>query len=81
MTTLILGATAIANLFSKKVATIYGILFTALLFVIFTVSEQHQPETQVGGWSWSGGIQSAVAAGDGNVASERPPWRHPRCRS
>lgn len=39
MTTLMLGATAIANLFSKKFATIYGVLFTVLLFVIFTVSE------------------------------------------
>lgn len=38
-TTLLLGMTAIANLFSKKNATIYGILFTIILFVIFTVSE------------------------------------------
>jgi nucleotide-binding universal stress UspA family protein len=38
-TTLVLGATAVANLFSKKYATIYGVLFTVILFVIFTVSE------------------------------------------
>ena len=38
-TTLLLGATAVANLFSKKYATIYGVLFTVILFVIFTVSE------------------------------------------
>jgi amino acid transporter/nucleotide-binding universal stress UspA family protein len=38
-TTLLLGMTAVANLFSKKYATIYGILFTVILFVIFTVSE------------------------------------------
>lgn len=30
---------AIANLISKKVATIYGISFTVLLFTVFTVSE------------------------------------------
>ncbi len=39
MATLLLGCTAVANLFSKKFATIYGIAFTILLFVIFTVSE------------------------------------------
>jgi amino acid transporter/nucleotide-binding universal stress UspA family protein len=38
-TTLLLGMTAVANLFSKKNATIYGIIFTIVLFVIFTVSE------------------------------------------
>ncbi len=39
-TTILLGATAVANLFSKPNATIYGIAFTVILFVIFTVSEQ-----------------------------------------
>src|SRR5580700_4666190 len=39
MTTLFLGAVAVANLFSKKIATIYGVLFTVVLFIIFTVSE------------------------------------------
>ena len=38
-TTLLLGCTAIANLFSKKFATIYGLAFTIILFLIFTVSE------------------------------------------
>jgi amino acid transporter len=38
-TTLILGMVAIVNLFSKRIATIYGVGFTAVLFVIFTVSE------------------------------------------
>ena len=38
-TTLLLGMTAVANLFSKKNATIYGVMFTVILFVIFTVSE------------------------------------------
>lgn len=38
-TTLVLMATAIANLFSKRNATIYGIAFTIAFFVLFTVSE------------------------------------------
>ena len=38
-TTLALGLTAVANLFSKKYATIYGVLFTIILFTLFTVSE------------------------------------------
>jgi amino acid transporter len=39
-TTMVLGATAIANLFSKRFATIYGIIFTVSLFIVFTVSER-----------------------------------------
>jgi amino acid transporter len=31
---------AIANLFTKKVATIYGVSFTIVLFVVFTISER-----------------------------------------
>ncbi len=38
-TTLVLFLVALANLGTKKIATIYGIAFTLLLFVIFTVSE------------------------------------------
>jgi amino acid transporter len=38
-TTLILGLVAIANLFSKQIATVFGVGFTVFLFVIFTVSE------------------------------------------
>ena len=38
-TTLILGLVALANLFSKKIATIYGVSFTISLFILFTVSE------------------------------------------
>jgi nucleotide-binding universal stress UspA family protein len=37
--TALLGMTAVANLFSKKYATIYGLLFTLILFIVFTVSE------------------------------------------
>jgi hypothetical protein len=38
-TTLVLFFVAIANLFSKQIATIYGIGFTLLLFAVFTFSE------------------------------------------
>jgi amino acid transporter len=40
VTTFILFLVAMANLFSKVIATVYGIGFTVLLFVIFTISEQ-----------------------------------------
>lgn len=39
VTTLILFMVAIANLFSKRIATIYGVSFTILLFMLFTASE------------------------------------------
>lgn len=39
VTTLVLFMVAIANLFTKRIATIYGISFTVLLFVVFSVSE------------------------------------------
>ena len=39
VTTLILGFVAIANLFSKEIATIYGVAFTLVVFVVFTISE------------------------------------------
>jgi amino acid transporter len=38
-TTSILFLVAIANLFSKKIATIYGVSFTIVLYVLFLVSE------------------------------------------
>jgi nucleotide-binding universal stress UspA family protein len=40
VTSLILFLVAIANLFSKRIATIYGVSFTVVLFVIFTISER-----------------------------------------
>ncbi|MFN7997222.1 MAG: APC family permease [Bryobacteraceae bacterium] len=40
VTTLVLFFVAIANLFSKQVATIYGVSFTAAFFVVFTISER-----------------------------------------
>jgi amino acid transporter len=40
VTTLVLGLVAIANLFSKQVATKYGIAFTIVFFLIFEISEK-----------------------------------------
>ncbi len=40
LTTLVLGLVAIANLFSKQVATKYGVAFTIVFFLIFEISEK-----------------------------------------
>ncbi len=40
LTTAMLFLVALANLFSKRIATIYGIAFTVTLFVVFTVSDR-----------------------------------------
>ncbi|MCC6862983.1 MAG: APC family permease [Bryobacterales bacterium] len=40
VTTAVLFLVAIANLFSKQVATLYGVGFTILLFAVFTASER-----------------------------------------
>jgi amino acid transporter len=40
ITTLMLGLVAIANLFSKRIATLWGISFTIVFFILFTVSER-----------------------------------------
>ncbi|HZQ56197.1 MAG TPA: amino acid permease [Bryobacteraceae bacterium] len=39
-TTLVLLTTAVVNLFSKENATIYGVTFTVVFFVVFTISER-----------------------------------------
>jgi amino acid transporter/nucleotide-binding universal stress UspA family protein len=39
LTTLVLLMVAVANLFSKQIATIWGVGFTVVLFIIFTISE------------------------------------------
>jgi amino acid transporter len=39
VTTLVLGLVAVANLFTKRIATIYGISFTIVFFLLFTISE------------------------------------------
>ncbi|MBI2149313.1 MAG: APC family permease [Acidobacteria bacterium] len=40
LTTLVLLMVALANFFSKRVATVSGVAFTLLLFTIFTISER-----------------------------------------
>lgn len=40
LTTLMLFLVAIANLFSKRIATIYGVSFTVLLYSLFLISER-----------------------------------------
>ena len=40
VTTLALFMVAIANLFTKKIATVYGLSFTILLFLLFFISER-----------------------------------------
>jgi amino acid transporter len=40
LTTVVLFAVAVANLFSKRIATISGVSFMLLLFMVFTVSER-----------------------------------------
>jgi amino acid transporter len=39
--TLVLFAVAITNLFTKKVATIWGLAFTTVIFLTFTISERY----------------------------------------
>jgi amino acid transporter len=48
VTTLILGLVAIANLFTKQIATIYGVSFTVVFFVMFTISERINARTRAG---------------------------------
>ncbi len=40
LTTSLLFLVAMANLFTKRIATIYGVAFTVVLFLVFTVSER-----------------------------------------
>ncbi|MBV9156968.1 MAG: APC family permease [Acidobacteriaceae bacterium] len=40
VTTLVLLATAVVNLFTKEYATIYGVSFTIAFFLVFTISER-----------------------------------------
>ena len=45
MTTLVLFFVAVANLFSKTIATKSGIGFTVVLFIVFTLSERYNART------------------------------------
>ncbi len=48
-TTGVLGLVAVANLFSKQIATIYGVGFTIALFILFTISERINAHKQASG--------------------------------
>ena len=48
VTTSILFLVAIANLFSKRIATIYGVLFTLGLFALFTISDRINRPKMIG---------------------------------
>ena len=45
----LLFATAIVNLFTKELATIYGIIFSIILYIVFTISERMNLKTVAGG--------------------------------
>ncbi|HEY3928977.1 MAG TPA: APC family permease [Candidatus Koribacter sp.] len=45
----LLFATAIVNLFTKELATIYGIIFSIILYVVFSISERMNLKTVAGG--------------------------------
>lgn len=47
--TLTLFATATINLFTKEIATISGVSFTLLFFILFTISERHSQRTAARG--------------------------------
>src|SRR5215469_16186657 len=40
LTTLVLFLVAVANLFTKRIATIYGVSFTIVLYILFLISER-----------------------------------------
>jgi amino acid transporter len=48
VTTSVLFLVALANLFSKRIATIYGILFTLGLFALFTISDRINKPKMIG---------------------------------
>src|SRR5262245_6767298 len=68
-TTLTLFLVAIANLFSKQIATISGVGFTLFLFVVFTISNRinakERSETKQGLEQFNLDVRPEVAAGEG----------------
>ena len=46
VTTVILGLVAVANLFSKQIATQFGVAFTLGVFILFTISERVNARTR-----------------------------------
>lgn len=70
-TTLALFFVAVANLFTKQIATIFGVSFTVLLFIVFTVSERlnakARRETKQGLEQFNLDIRPEVAVGTGTI--------------
>ncbi len=64
ITTLTLLFVALANLFTKQIATISGIGFTLTMFIIFTISGTDQCEAAARGKERARGIQSRDSAGN-----------------
>jgi amino acid transporter len=71
LTTLVLFFVAIANLFTKQVATISGVGFTLLLFIVFTISgrlnAKTRRETKQGLEQFNLDMRPDVAVGSGAI--------------
>src|SRR5262245_15369452 len=69
ITTLTLFFVAIANLFSKQIATVSGVGFTLFLFIVFTISNRinakTRHETKQGLEQFNLDVRPEVAAGEG----------------
>src|SRR5207237_8744867 len=71
LTTLVLFLVAMANLFSKQIATISGIGFTLLLFAVFTISSRlnakARKETKQGLEQFNLDVRPEISAGSGAI--------------
>lgn len=70
-TTSALFLVAVANLFSKQIATIFGLSFTLLLFIVFTVSERFNAKirrnTKQGLEQFNLDVQPEISVGGGAI--------------
>ena len=90
ITTSVLFLVAIANLFTKQIATIYGILFTLGLFALFTISDRINRPKMAGrkkAWKSSISITNPTSARGAFTRVPAPFWwrsattaRWPICR-
>ena len=78
ITTLTLLFVALANLFSKQIATISGVGFTLVLFIVFTISERLNREalrkTKKGLEQFNLDVQPEVAGDVDSCAARRASW-------
>ena len=76
LTTSMLFLVAIANLFSKKIATIYGVTFTIILYTPVPDFRAHQRPQETGASQRSGEVQpGSPGPGDGGHAARAPGLR------